>query len=138
VRELVADLVAEGISATVRPETRETVEAVEALGDGEHVSIAQLAHALKMDKSAISRRVRVAIERGYLRNDEDRRGRRSKLAVADPLPEDVEILPSADEVREGCTVAGGSGGIETRDDVDLDRAQRLVARHADMFDGDRG
>jgi hypothetical protein len=135
VRELVADLVSEGISATVRPETRETVEAVATLAgdDGRHVSVAQLSEALKMDKSAVSRRVRVAINKGYLDNDEDRRGRPSKLALADPLPEDVEILPPAGEVRKRCTVASPSGGITTPTDDEVDRADRLVARHADIF-----
>jgi hypothetical protein len=115
VRELVADLVSEGISATVRPATRETVEMVEGLAgdDGKPVSIARLAAVLEMDKSAVSRRVRVAIAAGYLRNDEDKKGKPSKLATADPLPEDIEILPSADAVRECCTVASGSGGIKT-------------------------
>jgi hypothetical protein len=80
-----------------------------------------------MDKSAVSRRVRVAIDRGYLRNDEDKRGRPSKLALADPLPDDLEILPSADEVRECCTVASESGGIKTPPDVDADDDGRTIA-----------
>jgi hypothetical protein len=118
VRELVNDLVTEGIGATVRPVTRETVVMVSELvaGNGhKHVSIAQLAAALGMDKSAVSRRVRVAIEAGYLRNDEDKRGRPSKLAVGDPLPEDIEILPAPEEC---CSVAAGSGGIKAHADVD--------------------
>ena len=135
VRELVNDLVSEGISATVRPETRATVEMVTKLaGDNnEHVSIARLAAALEMDKSAVSRRVRVAIAAGYLRNDEDKKGKPSKLATADPLPEDVEILPPADRVRECCTVARPIGGIDTPGDVDgLERAEQLAAPHPEL------
>ena len=78
--------------------TRETVNAVaEIVSSGEsHASNAQLAKHLGLDKAAVSRRVRVAINQGYLRNDEDRRGKPSKIAPADPLPEDVEILPTVD------------------------------------------
>jgi hypothetical protein len=111
VRELVNDLVTEGIGATVRPVTRETVGKVAELADAnghQHISIAQLAAALEMDKSAVSRRVRVALEAGYLRNEEDKRGRPYKLAVGDPLPEDIVILPPPEEC---CSVATPSGGI---------------------------
>jgi hypothetical protein len=98
VRELVVDLISDGIGSTVSEATRETVNAVaDVLQAGaKHVSNAQLAELLELDKAAVSRRVRVAIAQGYLRNDEDRRGKPSKLALADPLPEDLEILPSVD------------------------------------------
>jgi hypothetical protein len=39
------------------------------------VSNAQLAERLELDTAAVSPRVRVAINQGYLRNDEDRRGK---------------------------------------------------------------
>jgi hypothetical protein len=108
VRELVIDLISDAIGATVSDATRETVNAVaEIIASGEqHASNAQLAERLELDKAAVSRRVRVAINQGYLRNDEDRRGKPSKLALADPLPEDIEILPSVDVLivdREGDT-----------------------------------
>jgi hypothetical protein len=103
----------EGIGLTVRPVTRETVGRVAELADANghrYISVAQLAAALKMDKSAVSRRVRVALEAGYLRNEEDRRGRPYKLVLGDPLPDDVEILPPP----EGCcSVASETGGMKT-------------------------
>jgi hypothetical protein len=74
VRNLVVDLISDGIGATVSGATRETVNAVaEVIGGGDgYASNAQL------------------------RNDQDRRGKPSKLALADPLPEDVEVLPTVD------------------------------------------
>ena len=33
--------------------------------------------------------------------------------LGDPLPHEVEILPSLERLKERCTVAGGSGGIAT-------------------------
>jgi hypothetical protein len=113
VRELVADLVSEGIEATVPAAVRETVEMVMRLRDETErdVTIAGLAEELKLDKSAAWRRVRSAIDRGYLDNQEDRKGRPAKLVVADALPDDIEILPVPERLH-GCTVASGSEGIE--------------------------
>jgi IS5 family transposase len=76
------------------------------------VTIAGLAEELELDKSAVWRRVRSAIDRGYLENQEDRKGRPAKLVVADALPDDIEILPPPERLQ-GCTVASDSEGIET-------------------------
>jgi hypothetical protein len=103
VRELVADLVSEGLEATVPATVRETVEMVEMLHDEteKDVTIAALAEALELDKSAAWRRVRSAMDRGYLDNKEDRKGRPAKLVTADSLPDDVEILPEPERLQ-GC------------------------------------
>jgi hypothetical protein len=113
VRELVADLVSEGIEATVPATIRETVQALKRLHaeEREPVTIATLAQELELDKSAAWRRVRTAIDRGYLKNLEDRKGRPARLVPGDVLPDDVEILP-APERLQGCTVAGDSDGIK--------------------------
>jgi urease gamma subunit len=114
VRELVADLVSEGIEATVPATVRETVEMVKRLREEteKDVTIAALADELKLDKSAAWRRVRSAMDRGYLENLEDRKGRPAKLAAGDDLPDDIEILPTPERLQ-GCTVASDSEGIET-------------------------
>jgi hypothetical protein len=112
VRELVADLVAEGVEATVPPIVRETVEAVEEIirdGEEEHATNTAVAKVLDMDKAAASRRVRTAIGRGYLKNLEDRRGRPARLVVGEPMPEDQEVLPACEvleEVLRCCAVDG--------------------------------
>jgi hypothetical protein len=93
VRELVADLVAEGVEVTVPPVVRETVKAVVAADEREGVSLAALATTLGIDKSAASRRWANARERGYLKNLEDRRGKPARIVPADPLPDDVHVLP---------------------------------------------
>lgn len=113
VRELVADLVSEGVEATVPATIRETVEVLKGLKDGdEHVTIKDLAEELKLDKSAAWRRVRSAMDRGYIRNLEDRRGRPARLVPGDDLPDDIEVLPDPAKLRlQGCTVAADSGGI---------------------------
>jgi hypothetical protein len=114
VRELVADLVSEGLEATVPATVRETVEMVERLREEteKDVTIAALAEELELDKSAAWRRARSAIDRGYLQNKEDRKGRPAKLVVSDALPDDIEILPAPERLR-GCTVASDLEGVDT-------------------------
>jgi hypothetical protein len=112
VRELVADLFAEGVDATVKPETRETVAAVKALAKDE-VTVTEIARALRLDKGAASRRVAVAILRGYLTNNETRRGRPARIAEGDPMPAEIEILPTPDRLADCCAVAALQEGIDT-------------------------
>jgi hypothetical protein len=102
VRELVADLVSEGIEATVPDTVRETVEAVRRLREnssGEPVTVAELARKLKLDRSAVSRRARNAKDRGYLRDLEDNPRKPSRLIPGDDLPDDLQILPNPKDVR---------------------------------------
>ena len=112
VRDLVAGLVSEGVEATVPATIRETVEKLALLyaDDSEPVTIVKLAGELRLDKSSTWRRVKAAIDRGYLKNLEDHRGRPAKLVPGDPLPDDLEVLPTVERLH-GCTVAGESGGI---------------------------
>ena len=117
VRKLVADLVSEGIDATVSKTVREVVSAVSRLREdveGESISIAEVAKELGLDKSAASRRIRSATEQGYLKNLEDRRGKPARLVLGDPLPKDLRILPVTEELHRCTTDANGhcngSGG----------------------------
>jgi MarR family len=102
VRELVADLVSEGIEVTVPKTVRETVEAVKRLREdssGEPVTVTDLARELRLDRSAVSRRVRNAKDRGYLRDLEENVRKPSRLVLGDDLPEDLQILPTPEDVR---------------------------------------
>jgi hypothetical protein len=112
VRELIHDLFAEGIEATVPESVRETVAMVTALGKDE-ASVAEIAKTLKLDKGAASRRVNIAISRGYLVNREDRRGRPARVSLGDPLPAEIEILPHPDRLANRCSVAASREGLNT-------------------------
>jgi MarR family len=104
VRELVADLVSDGIEATVPETVRQTVEAVKRLrevSNGESVTVAELARELKLDRSAVSRRARNAKDRGYLRDLEDNPRKPSRLIPGDDLPDDLQILPKPEDLRAG-------------------------------------
>ncbi len=102
VRDLVADLVAEGVEATVPVTVRETVNALGRLVADNHddpVSVGPVAQELKLDNSAASRRLQSAINRGYVKNLEDRRGRAGRYVLGEPMPEDLEILPAPDVLQ---------------------------------------
>ncbi|MGC8633896.1 MAG: hypothetical protein ACP5VP_04410 [Candidatus Limnocylindrales bacterium] len=110
VRDLVADLISDAVEQTVSDAIRATVEKVAelTLGGGE-TTVVQVAARLGIDKSSASRRVRAALDRGYLRNLEDRRGRPSRLVLGDQLPDQVTILPTVEELERlhGCSGAAG-------------------------------
>jgi hypothetical protein len=93
IRRLVVDLMSEQVGSTVLPATRETVEVVGKLDGGEGVKVHDVAAALGIDRSAAQRRLASARERGYLVNDEDKRGKPARFRIGNPLPEEVVMLP---------------------------------------------
>lgn len=117
VRELVAATIAEGVGTTVSDTVRETVEAVTALASTEGVIARDVGEKLRLDKSNVSRRLRMAADDGYLRNLEDKRGKPGRWVIGDPLPESVDLLPDPAQLAtvdtapdlDGCAVAVESG-----------------------------
>jgi hypothetical protein len=113
VRDLLADLLAEGAERSVPSTVRATVEAVRRINAErlleEGVTVVALAVALELDKSSALRRARVAIERGYLKNLEERRGRPARLMPGEALPADASVLPSVEEIARlhGCAPDAG-------------------------------
>lgn len=110
VRELVADLVSDAVEQTVSDAIRATVEKVgELTVAGGEATVVQIAARLDIDKSSASRRVRAALERGYVRNLEDHRGRPLRLVLGDQLPAEVSILPAVADLERlhGCSGGGG-------------------------------
>jgi hypothetical protein len=73
------------------------VDAVASLKKDE-VSLGELGAKLSLDKSATSRRLRDATDRGYLVNLETRRGRSARIVLDDPMPEMVKLLPEPAEL----------------------------------------
>lgn len=110
VRELVADLLAEGVDATVPKTLRQAVAAVMALtSDNQErpTNVVAVARKLALDKSAAWRRVRAAIGKGFIQNLEDRKGREAKLVCGAPVPSDICLLPLPERLA-GCAVAPGN------------------------------
>lgn len=117
VAELVSDVISEGVEASVSSKTRETVEAVARVlagkdGDRREATITEVAQVLEVDRSAASRRVNVALGRGFLRNDEQNPRRPKRLTLGEPMPEDLVILPSVETLTEACKRALETEGYE--------------------------
>ena len=101
VRNLVDDLISEGVGRTVSKEVRDTVNAVEQAlenSNNEYVTKHELSRYIKLSESALERRISSALSQGYLVNVEDRRGNARKLIIDKPLPEDTQFLPSPDRL----------------------------------------
>jgi hypothetical protein len=114
VRELASEFISENVGLLVGKTVREAVEAVEELKvwnkDGD-ITVKMVAKELDLDKSAASRRVRKALDEGYLVNKEERKGKALKLDLGDPLPEERNLLPPVEELEErlhGCISENGS------------------------------
>lgn len=93
VRELVADLIAQGVGATVSETIRETVTVIADRNTGDGVTVKTVSDALKLDRSAAHRRIQTARGNGFLLNLEEKRGKPGRYAVGDPLPEKIDLLP---------------------------------------------
>jgi hypothetical protein len=127
VRDLAAAFISEGVGAIVSAAVRETVQAVEDLlsdqGEDEGgkkkepatTSTRKVAEKLELDKSAASRRIKQALDAGYLVNMEDKKGRPFKILLGDPLPDQIDLLPTAEKLQEEvnrCSVASDLEGIK--------------------------
>jgi hypothetical protein len=112
VRALVVDIIGEAAQRSVSPAVRETVEAVaDLIGKGaESASVTALAARLQLDKSAASRRYQAAREGGYLVNREPKRGRPAQIVLGDPLPEEVDLLPTVEALTCCSDFQGGTEG----------------------------
>ena len=116
VRGLVADLISEGVEATVPATVRETVEMVTLLLAGEKKTVAHsdLRKSLKLDRGVISRRVRAACDRGYLKDLEDRKGRPARLVLGDPMPDESDVIPTPEALSAALLHRCGVDAGDTR------------------------
>ena len=121
VHGLVVERFAEGVEATVPPTVRSTVEAVKGMlgadkDGGQHeVAISALAKKLELRKSTVSDRVRRAIDRGFLVNKQEKKGLPARIALGDPLPDELQVLPPPEVLFGGCSgVRSDSGGVPLR------------------------
>ena len=103
VRDLIAGIIAEGIGATVSDDVRETVAAVQSAleaNPGESaVKRAQIQAELGLDDRATNRRLMQASEAGFVENTNPGRGKIGLYKVGSSIPDGVDVLPSAGELR---------------------------------------
>jgi hypothetical protein len=118
---LAADYMAYGVQLSVPASVRETVAAIDRIAEQRgSASVLDVADALKLDKSAASRRCTRARNLDYIRNEETTPGRQARYVKSAPLPDDQPLLPHPDllaslfsgnaAVQSGCTVAGEPEG----------------------------
>jgi len=88
---------AEGITEAVR-------QAVETVQPDEVVSLTELAHRLRIGKSATHARVARALRGEWLVNEEDRKGRPAQIKRGAPLPDTIQTLPDPERVRLNSTL----------------------------------
>jgi hypothetical protein len=105
VRELLAHVTAEGAGIAVSDELKETLDAVRILtadpnmppDDG--ATAFEVGKRLKLDKSTALRRLRVAMDKGFVVNLQQRRGQPGRYRLTEQDIEVEELLPTADQVR---------------------------------------
>ena len=104
VRALVARPFAEAAEKEIPANVRNVVNGVAEIRSetsGRTVRNLDLARHLGIDPGTCSRVVRVAVQLGFLANDEGRAGQPSKLRLADPMAEPGESpLPEAERLRD--------------------------------------
>ena len=104
VKDIVGLFISEAVESSVSNTIRETVNVVASLlnscKQNYTVSIAEISQKLQLEKSVVARRIRIASEAGYLKNLEARPGRPAKVKLGNPLPEEQEVLPSVDKLKE--------------------------------------
>lgn len=114
VKDLIEKHIGDGVGASVSVATRETVMAVQRLACESGVTLAQLTKELKLDKSAVSRRVRKAMEAGFLKNLEEKKRTAFRLVLGEPMPTDVKLLPEVEALQEQwCSDAPINEGMRT-------------------------
>jgi hypothetical protein len=115
VRELIAKLFSDGIEATVPQRVRETVNAVADIMRKDNkleVSQTDICKHLGLDKHPVHDRVQKAIQGGFLLNLETKEGMPARIVLHDPMPEEIEILPTLDQLRNRCTVVMKTEGVK--------------------------
>lgn len=113
VRELMSDLLGEGLALNVRPAVRDTVAAVRELCgvSGTPTTVKALAEKLRLDSSAVRRRVHVARDAGYLTNAAPP-GKPLDIALGEPMPNERQLLPDGEVIGAVCTCAEDSDEID--------------------------
>jgi len=114
---LIADIIQQQSGTAVSPTVRETVETVQKILDKTQTNVppfatqVQLKERLKLDKASISRRVRTALEAGYLQNTEERPNKPFHLVLGEAMPDNMELLPNPEKLAS-CMVASQNEGLQ--------------------------
>jgi hypothetical protein len=100
VYDLIAPIFQAVASDGITPQVRQTVEAVQTLTSqpDDTATVLRVGQHIKIDKSAASRRVKRAVDAGFLVNLEDKQERPLKLRIGDSLPDQKAAPPKPEDV----------------------------------------
>jgi len=113
IRSLVETIVSEGAQASVPLAVAQTVGAVTSLigSDKPSCTVTEVACELRLDKSAALRRVKRALDLGFLENLEELKGRPARLVLGERLPRARgRFLPDIEQLQEGLQGCSGTEG----------------------------
>ena len=105
VADLIGHIAAEGAGIAASPELVETIGAVQIITadknmpEDDGATAFEVGRRLKLDKSTALRRLRVAMEKGFVVNLEQRKGQPGKYRLTDQEVEAEKLLPSIEEIR---------------------------------------
>jgi hypothetical protein len=103
VHELIAEILAEGIGATISDDVREIVAAVETAiakaAPATTVTRAQVQKEVGLDERATRRRLGQAVDAAFVVNTNPGRGKTGRYVVGDPIPDNLEVLPEVTKLQ---------------------------------------
>ena len=99
VRQLIADILAEGTDAAVSASVRQTVGAVLAHSADASCGVATVARALNIDLSSASRRCKSAVRAGFIEYRRESKWQAANFRLVRAIPDDLAVLPSLQVAR---------------------------------------
>jgi hypothetical protein len=144
VRQILSDSLAVATDRAVRPGTREIVEAVAALkaNGADRISLSAASRAAGRSKSTTNTDVHDALERGYLIDHSPTSSQAFNLDVGDPLPEQDDLLPNAEDLAAAFalrspTVRSGTERFKPASEAGLRKTVRSVRSNPELEAFDR-
>jgi hypothetical protein len=96
VYKLTADVVSAGVESVIPKTVRRTVMIVKKLkkkNPRHSISFSDIGNSMRIHRSTAKRNVEIAIERGYLKNEEEKEKAPAKIVLGEPMPDDIGVLP---------------------------------------------
>jgi hypothetical protein len=127
VAELMGGIVAGASGTSISKEVEATIDAVKSatagLGTDEGATADKIAKLLKLDTSSAWRRLRVAMNKGFVVNLETRHRQPGRYRLTDQEVEAEPLLPSPEAIAE-CAASGGPKMAQTPKRTQNDEAQQ--------------
>ena len=97
-------MVSAGVDSVIPKTVRQAVKVVKKLkkDNPRHpISFTDIGNSLHIHKSTAKRNAEIAIERGYLKNEEEKENAPAKIVLGELMPDDVGVLPKPSLLKKG-------------------------------------